>query len=135
MYSSFKDSSKFESYLTIMPDSLRIPYFQFRTGNHRFPVETGRWRQSFVRHEDRKCLLCSTNEIGDEFHYLLICPYFSDTRAKYIPPKYRNRPNFIKFKELLTTSSEPRLRKLCIFVKGLLNYFARPLQRNNRLDT
>jgi hypothetical protein len=36
---------------------------------HKLPVESGRY--SKTPYEDRFCTLCQSNEIGDEFHYLL----------------------------------------------------------------
>ena len=29
---------------------------------------------------DTKCKICDKNEIGDEFHYLFICPVFQEDR-------------------------------------------------------
>ena len=42
--------------------------------NHRLPVETGHWDKTPL--EDRKCILCSKHDIGDEFHYLFVCDHF-----------------------------------------------------------
>jgi hypothetical protein len=36
---------------------------------HKLPVESGRYTKT--PYEDRFCTLCQSNEIGDEFHYLL----------------------------------------------------------------
>jgi hypothetical protein len=97
----------------------------FRTRNHKFPIKTGRWSQSFVPHVERKCRLCTINTLGDEYHYLLECPFFSNKRSKYIPGKFSNRPNMIKFKELLTASRGATLEKLGYFVKHIIEHFRR----------
>jgi len=31
-----------------------------------------------------KCLLCDTNTIGDEFHYILQCRYFEQSRKSQV---------------------------------------------------
>ena len=125
MYSSFKDNINLEPYLLNLPQSLRIPLYHFRTGNHKFPIEVGRWGQSLVPYIERKCPLCTTNELGSEFHYLLVCPHFRDTRVKHIQPYYLNKPDFNKFKILMTTTSETRLHKLASFVKHIVNFFSK----------
>jgi len=50
----------------------------------------------------RICNLCDKKEIGDEFHYILECNYFNNTRKKYIDDHYRKTPNMIKFGELMS---------------------------------
>jgi hypothetical protein len=47
---------------------------KFRTTNHKLPIEQGRWNN--IQRENRKCNLCNLEEIGDEFPYILNCPYF-----------------------------------------------------------
>lgn len=122
-YLSFKDNIDFETYLTILPQSLRLSMFHYRTGNHRLPIETGRWRQSFVPHESRKCTLCTTNDIGDEMHYLLICPFFERNRHKYIPVKYSTRPNMLKFNDLMNSNNEDTLINLALFMRYIMKEF------------
>ena len=34
----------------------RITYCRFRTGNHRLPIETGRWHR--IERQNRHCNLC-----------------------------------------------------------------------------
>ena len=124
-YSIFKDNTSFEQYLTRLPAELRISMFHFRTGNHRLPIETGRWNQSHVPHENRKCNLCTLNDIGDEMHYLLKCPYFSTKRNKFVSQKYYLRPNIIKYKELMSTVDPDKLNKLALFMKHIMKTFSR----------
>ena len=63
-----------------MSKSSYIPFIKFRTANHKLPVETG--RRENIPHAERKCSLCNKNDIGDEFHYLLICLYFATERTR-----------------------------------------------------
>ena len=43
---------------------------QIRTRNHRLPIETGRCQR--IQRDERLCNVCQA-EIGDEFHYMLVC--------------------------------------------------------------
>ena len=49
-FALFKDNVGCESYITKLNGASLLNMFKFRTCNHRFPMETGRW--------DRKCKLC-----------------------------------------------------------------------------
>ena len=53
---------------------------KFRCRKFKIPVETGTHYN--ILYDDRKCKFCSNNEIGDEYHYLLICGAFKDVRNK-----------------------------------------------------
>ena len=66
-----------EPYLTKIPSSCAISLLRFRVTNNYLPVNRLRY-QNILRY-DRKCEKCNLNEIGDEFHYLFVCPFFSDT--------------------------------------------------------
>jgi hypothetical protein len=122
-YRLFKSDIKFEPYLNILPPNKRLTVFHFRTGNHRLPVETGRWRNCTLPYEDRKCMLCSLNDVGDEFHYLLKCPFFTDERMKYIPRRFYNRTNVIKFRELMSAESLVVLNNLSTFLHLIIIFF------------
>jgi hypothetical protein len=122
-YRLFKTDLKLEPYLTTLPKNLRLDLFRFRTGNHKLPVETGRWRNSLVPYHDRKCTLCSLNEIADEFHYLLKCPFFILKRKKFIKDFYYKRPNILKFSQLLSSESVYELKRLTYMVQCIINHF------------
>lgn len=109
-YNVFKDSIQFEPYITALPYKLYINMIRFRTGNHKMPIEIGRWNNVDI--DDRKCHLCTTNSIGDEFHYLLQCPYFKRERLRLLPAGYWERPKILKYRNLLCISDETVLVKL-----------------------
>ena len=83
-YRLFKDSLNLEPYVYFvkLPRTLFMHLRQLRTGSHRFPCERGRWQE--LELSERKRLLCSRQEIGDEFHYLLVCPFFYSERKRFI---------------------------------------------------
>jgi hypothetical protein len=105
----------FENYLNILNDKDNLTLSKFRTTNHKLPVENGRWKN--IARENRICPLCNNGEIGDEFHYLFKCQYFSNQRKIYIKKNIRINPNIIKFKLLMTSTSKIELQKLCRFVR------------------
>ena len=91
--------------------------FAFRSRNHRFPVEIGRWTGQPL--SEHKCNFCKT-ELGDEFHFLLVCKYFQEHRKRYINKFYYDRPNILKYRELMNKTNASELKKLCKFVDILL---------------
>lgn len=121
-YSLFKVDICCEKYISILSGSMLFTMLKFRTANHKLPVEVGRWNNTELT--DRKCNLCQLNDIGDEFHYLLVCPFFNNERKLYVSQYYYRSPNIIKFKELLQTQSEMKLKRLSKFMKVIMNQFS-----------
>ena len=93
-YGIFKESINLEEYFLKLRPKLYTSLAKFRTANHRFPCEVLRWQN--IELSERRCHLCD-DDVGDEMHYLLICPFFSDERPKYIKRYYSARPNILKF--------------------------------------
>ena len=73
-YLLFKDNLNFEKHLINVSKFYNSNKIKYRTGNHRLPVETGRWDD--IPLNERKCKICTTDDIGDEFHYLFACDFF-----------------------------------------------------------
>ena len=56
---------------------------KIRILSHFLPVETGRWEGIDI--SDRTCALCeNVDEIADEYHYILICPFFNEQRKTFL---------------------------------------------------
>ena len=72
-----KDNLKFENYLINVSKFYYSKIIKYRTGNHQLPVETGRWND--IPLNERKCKICTTNDIGDENHYLFTCDFLRVT--------------------------------------------------------
>ena len=123
-YKLFKEKCEFEEYLDLLNDNERILLCKFRTTNHRFIIETGRWQN--IDREDRICNLCNEGLVGDEFHYLLECNYFNDDRKNLLGDEYCVRPNVIKLKKLMNSKNVPVLRKLCHFIKIIFSVACPP---------
>ena len=70
---------------SIQDDRDIFTFCRFRLNNHKLPVEHGRWNN--IPRELKNCNLWNTEDLGDEFHYLLKCDYFSETRKTCIDTK------------------------------------------------
>ena len=121
-YNVYKDSIQLEPYILALPYKLYINMIRFRTGNHKLPIEIGRWNNVDI--DDRKCNLCTSNSIGDEFHYLLQCPYFKQDRLRLIPACYWERPNILKYRNLLCSNNETCLVNLSKFMGIIMKVFS-----------
>ena len=59
--------------------------------NNILPIEKCRWLRQDIN--NRKCTLCNTNEVGDECHYILKCPLFTEDRNSILPTRLCRNPN------------------------------------------
>ena len=118
-YRIFKEDIFLESYFLNLPRNPYLNMAKLRTGNHKFPCERGRWLG--IDLSQRKCTLCNLHEIGDEFHYVLKCPFFSEERKRFVDSQYFSNPNILKFKELMNSKDETKLKNLSTFAKILIN--------------
>ena len=91
---------------------------QIRTRNHRLPIETGKWQKK--QREERVCNLCKS-EIGDEFHYVLVCQTLKNVRRQYLNKFFHVLPNTVKISELFNSKNTVTLRKLCEFFGAIFS--------------
>jgi len=114
LYKELKPIFERSAYLDIVENKKhRNIIAKLRLSSHKLLIETGR-HQNIVR-DQRKCVLCNLNDIEDEYHFVIKCPYYADIRNTLIPKYYRSRPSMFKFIELLNCSNKIVLRKLAIF--------------------
>jgi hypothetical protein len=66
---------------------------------------------------NRKYLLCNSDDIGDEFHYIFSCSKFDDNRNLLNRQKFRNRPNSLKFSSLMNSNNLSDMNNLCKFIR------------------
>ena len=90
----------------------------------KLPVETGRWQN--VDRQNRICRLCDNRDLGDEYHYIMSCPFFSNTRKEHIKNKYFVRPNTLKFNELMNSKKLSDLNNLCKFIRIINSHLTSP---------
>ena len=120
-YRIYKTTFGFEEYLRNTPTKFLKYMIKFRTRNNRLPVEVGCWTN--INYEDRKCKLCDSNCVGDEFHYILECSYFNCERNKIIKPRRSRIPNTLLFQEIMQIkpcTPPQKLTYLLKFVKRII---------------
>ena len=101
-------------YLRILVNGCAIPITRFITTNNDLPVNVQRYED--IERRDR---ICDLIDIGDDFHYLFICPYFVNERNELIPRKFTRRPNLLTFQQLMNCEDKKSLLKLKHFI-GLI---------------
>jgi len=119
VYRNFKINFEYESYLDILPRSLRYFFTRLRLSAHPLHIQTGRYARDVARNQ-RHCMCCNSTDIEDEFHFICICPAFRNIRKKYIKPCYYKRPSMYKYLSLLQSNNKIELIKVCLFVKESL---------------
>ena len=86
-YSTFKTIACEEKYLNIVkPEKHRICLTRLRCSSHSLAIEEGRFR--CIDRNDRKCIFCSMNTVEDEYHFVLVCPFYRDIRVRCLPRYY-----------------------------------------------
>lgn len=118
-YRIFKLSLSFEQYLIELPFVSRVNLSKFRSGNNKLPAN----KHKFNVTADKSCPLCNTGDLGDEFHYILICNFFLNDRKKCINSDYYNPPNTLKMSELFNNNCCETRAKLCKFISIILKKF------------
>ena len=83
-----------ESYMSCeIKSALLVNYTKLRLRSNKILVERARWGKVKIPYAQRRCTLCSSGDIEDEYHMIMICEHFRDVRAKYIKPFYYKRPS------------------------------------------
>ena len=83
LYREINDNFEIQSYLSKVHNrKQRQALSKLRLSSHGLRIETGRHIR--MGRENRKCTLCDSNDIEDEFHFILKCPVYNDVRAAYI---------------------------------------------------
>jgi hypothetical protein len=83
---------------------------QLRVSSHNLFIETGRYNN--VARNMRLCTKCNMSVIEGEYNFLLVCPFYSDLRNKYLTIYYCHWPNLRKFVSMLSTTNKKLLMKL-----------------------
>ena len=113
-YRKFKWSFGPDAFYITLPSDCAISLLRFRTTNNALPVN--RLRSENVPIHERICQKCWLGDIGDEYHYLFLCPYFSEKRKEFLPKYYIDKPSFEKYHCLMSSNKKTLLLKLKHFV-------------------
>ena len=120
-YRIFKKSLELEKFIIDLPKKYRICISKFRCENHRLPIVTGRYQN--VERSNRICNLCQSRLIGDEFHYLFVCPAFSTDRKLYLDTYFTERPNTYKMEQFFNTDNLNTLLNIAKFCPKIMLRF------------
>ena len=106
---------------------VRVCFTKLRLSSHKCLVERARWLKVKVPYTQRTCTLCNSNDIEDEYHVTLVCEYFRDSRKKYMKPFYYQRPNMMKFLDLMTSVSKKDRFRLMLYLNVVFKMYAETL--------
>ena len=110
-----------QNYVLKLPKYYVYAMCKLKCVNHHMPHLIGRYAKSSI--DDRKCKICQLNEVGDEFHYLFNCTFFSAQRARYMMRYYYTRPNMYKMTQLFESSDFTEMLNLAKFADIIVKQF------------
>lgn len=114
-YNTFKTQIGEEKYLSCIANAKhRVALTKLRISAHRLGIEEGRYRN--IERNERLCIYCNMRAVEDEYHFLLICPYYYEIRTSCLPKYFRTWPTINKFKLLLSSQQTGVLNKLGKFI-------------------
>lgn len=110
-YRLFKCDFKEEDYLNcIVNEKYRVALSRFRCSSHKLAIEEGRFRN--IERSDRLCTKCNMRQVENEFHFLLVCPYYRSLRTELLGRYYCSWPNHFKFKAILQSHNKKQLNNV-----------------------
>lgn len=128
-YNVFKSEFVLEKYLTcITNEKHRIALTRLRCSAHNLEIEVGRYHYNRTDRQNRLCKLCNMNMVENEYHFVLVCPFYNDLRRQYLPSHYCRWPSKNKFINLLKDCQTSIIKRVSKFV-----YLAME-KRKNMLD-
>ena len=67
--------------------AFRVNYTKLRLSSHKFLVERARWSKVKIPYAQRRCTLCSSGDIEDEYHMIRDhrCINTLETKFSYFP--------------------------------------------------
>ena len=101
-----KISFGYEMYLDTLPSKLRNILTKLRLSSHKLRIELDRYNRNGTPRELIYCILCNVNDVEDKYHFVLVCPAFTELRKKHIEAYHYKNPSAFKFYESLKTREE-----------------------------
>ena len=115
LYREFKSIFGREKYFSVLTEEkFRNALCRFRVSAHSLRIESDRYLHN--TRAERICLYCNTNNVENEFHFCLICPFYTNFRVKYIPKYFYTPPSTDKFVKLLQSENVSIIRNLSKFI-------------------
>lgn len=114
-YNQIKSIFESEKYLKAVTNiQHRYALSRFRCSAHHLNIEEGRYKN--LRREQRICQKCNTKTLENEYHFLLVCPFYRELRKECLPKQYCVWPNQQKFIRLLSSNQTSLIKKLAKFI-------------------
>lgn len=115
MYKHLCYNFEVQEYLTKPIPTVYVQFIsKYRLSSHQLEIERGRFYN--IHRNERVCKLCSLSQIEDEFHFILICPFYKEIRKLYVKKYYYEKPSVFKLIQLLSTKN---IKELCNLGKYL----------------
>jgi len=122
-YCKFKKCYCIEPYLLYIRDfKLKQLLCQLRLSSHRLHIETGRHGKPSIPIENRTCLVCKSDAIEDEEHFVQDCSMYTDLRSDLIENIRTKDPNFnfsSLFINVMSHRNEQILFCLAVFLSNV----------------
>lgn len=113
-YRNISVNLKFKEYInTIEVKSHRQALCRLIVSSHPLRIESGRWDRTEI--QNRTCHMCPS-KLEDEYHFVLVCPLYSNLRRDFIKRFYWSRPSMDKFVKLITDESKKQIKGLAKYV-------------------
>lgn len=99
-YRKFKTIFGKEEYLKILKNkSQRSAMARLRLSAHRLHIETGRYLPHNIKlpPNERLCKYCSLNVCENEYHFLLICPFYVNERCLLLSNVQKTFPHTLSY--------------------------------------
>ena len=77
----------------------------------------------YRKREKRLCSLCNKEEVGDEYHYVMVGPLFQAARDEFFPKYFRKKPSVFKFLQMVDSNNATTLKGLARFLNILFSIF------------
>ena len=103
-YSILKNKFVFETYLNNLPNKFKKSLTKFRCRNNLLPIEIGSYYN--IPRNERTCTLCINDNLGDEYHYLLVCPFFKTHRESYLDLYFCSGPSTLKLNNVFNSTGK-----------------------------
>ena len=115
---------KIQNYVLKLPKCYVYSMCKLKCVNHYMPIVAGRY--SNIPIDARICQICQMNEIGDEFHYLFNCTFFSSQRTRHLKEYYYTQPSMYKMTQLFESSDFNEMLNLAKFSHIIMSHFKKP---------
>lgn len=119
-YRHFKSEFTYERYLNALPIEFRCIVTKFRIVGHSLRVHTGRYGRPNIPRNERFCLYCGSQDVEDVYHFICICPCYTNLRKSFLDRVYYTRPSVFKYNQLMSSQDENILFKLAKYIKSAL---------------